>query len=919
MSPNDPASDASGSAGTSHPPKQRKLNRVHPQLKRNSACLPCRRRRIKCDAGKPHCASCTRSFHFLARTHPDEERDAKGVQCFYDDDALEPDHSPEEEQDEEAAGRAGGPKGVKRKATVEDEDPREVIRKLEEQVASLQKSLSNSAAPSAPHPAPAPASSMPAGFTPANHTPFSPIFDLRSDPTLWTGPPQSAREIIDDMVSSSNFTSGPSAAADSFGLGGEPSWVDPRNGNAGPSAATAQGLPPGGSRLDTFPPTGAGYDALDGEAGKVGGQFLDLLWPGWPPTLPTPTMLDHLVETFFTMVPSVPRVLNRQSFLLRLALPPTHPDFPHRALLHAICAAASRYSAAVSVRSVADGIKLATEQAQQAKGKGFDPDIASETCFSDRNAMYAFEFIKYNHVNARGLFDILQAIIILGHWSQSNSRWMDGWVMIGAGTRLAICLGLLGEANDNEPSAQLRRSVLGPPKDDVEREERRAAMYYMLCYDVTTSASSGWASTLPVDELTTRLPSTRVDFDKGGEIEQNRQNYHSPDLFYQHPVADSFVMLVKGKILLGRVGKFVRRTRQMEVEERLFAKDIPEFRQLDGDIAAFNLTFPPSLRDPVQYLKGYAKGVDADLISAHLVPHIAAILLHEPFADLNNPTCASAARLLTEARACLNVVYLIVSSNADISYLFTATRALLLFYQRALESGEGQSAVTFHSEISVFKMAFSALSSRFSMGARHLMMIDMMMRHIEEEVLGQPIVDGNFSALSNPARNGPFTVSLPANGPSVIHGFVSYQGRSGVPETHPDGMIVSELARARAKAAADSLSRGMSIHELLDAKRGFVGNSSRSNSTPGSGSSGPSPNDPLRWMDMSRGSAGVGGVGAGAQRATVTVLSPESSERDMSGLSGGSGSGEGSRSMSGVLPGVTQGVPMGDGSGQYGV
>lgn len=54
------------------------------QLRRNQACLPCRRRRIKCDAAKPYCSSCVRSHQFLKRTQPDEERDSKGVICFYE-------------------------------------------------------------------------------------------------------------------------------------------------------------------------------------------------------------------------------------------------------------------------------------------------------------------------------------------------------------------------------------------------------------------------------------------------------------------------------------------------------------------------------------------------------------------------------------------------------------------------------------------------------------------------------------------------------------------------------------------------------------------------------------------------------------------------------------------------------------------
>lgn len=66
----------------SSPP--RKLNRSGQQLKRNAACLPCRRRRIKCDAGRPHCSSCEKSYNFLKKTQPDDEKDDGGIRCWYD-------------------------------------------------------------------------------------------------------------------------------------------------------------------------------------------------------------------------------------------------------------------------------------------------------------------------------------------------------------------------------------------------------------------------------------------------------------------------------------------------------------------------------------------------------------------------------------------------------------------------------------------------------------------------------------------------------------------------------------------------------------------------------------------------------------------------------------------------------------------
>lgn len=113
-----------GSAKEPQPRKHRKLNRSQHQLKRNAACIPCRRRRIKCDAGKPHCSSCTRSFQFLQRTNPDPERDCLGVQCFY------------EEDDDEGEPSGSGSGSVMGSGSGHDrlDDPKVTVKKLEARV-----------------------------------------------------------------------------------------------------------------------------------------------------------------------------------------------------------------------------------------------------------------------------------------------------------------------------------------------------------------------------------------------------------------------------------------------------------------------------------------------------------------------------------------------------------------------------------------------------------------------------------------------------------------------------------------------------------------------------------------------------------------------------------------------------------------
>lgn len=78
--------------------------------------------------------------------------------------------------------------------------------------------------------------------------------------------------------------------------------------------------------------------------------------------------------------------------------------------------------------------------------------------------------------------------------------------MIGSGTRLAICLGLLQNQSQYDGDIpSIKQSILDPPKDDADREERRATVYYGLCYDVTASASSGWVGTMPTEELVRNL------------------------------------------------------------------------------------------------------------------------------------------------------------------------------------------------------------------------------------------------------------------------------------------------------------------------------------------------------------------------------------------------------------------------------
>jgi hypothetical protein len=115
--------------------------------------------------------------------------------------------------------------------------------------------------------------------------------------------------------------------------------------------------------LDNQTPCSAGA-AGTSATGAAGGSpltaatdtnaFTAILWPNWPERLPSPPILNHLVETFFACHPHANRLLHRSTFMASLRLPPNHQDFPSLSLLHAICALASLWSPAVEQESMPD-------------------------------------------------------------------------------------------------------------------------------------------------------------------------------------------------------------------------------------------------------------------------------------------------------------------------------------------------------------------------------------------------------------------------------------------------------------------------------------------------------------------------------------------------------------------------------------
>lgn len=115
------------------------------------------------------------------------------------------------------------------------------------------------------------------------------------------------------------------------------------------------------------------------------------------------------IESFFDQVPNLPRILHRPRFLARIALPPTHSNFPHPSLIHAICAAAA-------ARCPEEVYSKSTRDKQWAKfefstsGHSSDSESARDG-FGLRQTMFAKEAVQDGLNTGNRLFDVVRAMV----------------------------------------------------------------------------------------------------------------------------------------------------------------------------------------------------------------------------------------------------------------------------------------------------------------------------------------------------------------------------------------------------------------------------------------------------------------------------------------------------------------------------
>ncbi|GJJ09515.1 hypothetical protein Clacol_003738 [Clathrus columnatus] len=475
--------------------------------------------------------------------------------------------------------------------------------------------------------------------------------------------------------------------------------------------------------------------------------FSDLLFLGWNPDLPEPTILLRLVEIFFRCDPCGSRILHRPSFIAYLSLPPHHANFPHPAILHAICANASRWTSG-------DGSNIA-------------PDGTRRDRFAEYHAAKTRFYIDQTMVSGDQIFSVLQASNILSWYLYAEGKWVEVWILAGFQTRVAVPLRLNYPGAHMKSVNNMQSGYLPPPKNTRELELRRRAWWMSLIFDRMASAG-GWLHGINERDIGTELPLRAVDFESEYPVESNPQNLSNESTLIVHPpqYTDSFILLIKACMLFGKVTDFsVRMNLRGESLDLEDIRSSTAFRTLDQLTAVdFLANLPQNYKNCLGVIDESGRTtIDTDLYLVHLIPHAyvlvsqqitlvgslshtgfrASITLHNPFMNLSSAMDTSAARCLDASRAILDAYYLLTSTSFSIKRLHPFT--IICWYlaavvqvhlcKRLIELGDCVNESNVWGEINMLRTAMHEYGAQSPIGTVYIVRQEKLLQGLMAEIL----------------------------------------------------------------------------------------------------------------------------------------------------------------------------------------
>ncbi|KIO22819.1 hypothetical protein M407DRAFT_27693 [Tulasnella calospora MUT 4182] len=502
----------------------------------------------------------------------------------------------------------------------------------------------------------------------------------------------------------------------------------------------------------------------------------------WPLNIPPPDLLHHLVKTFFNSVPMATRLIHRPTFMTNPQQIPTSPDFPHVTLLHAICGIASLYSPIIRDPPAKnlDPTNGATASFHSAilyrkhgntKRNQYFPRNLEDVMGDDDNS-FGESHMKWCGATLRMAMQRGDRLIQL--LQEDDTKDKRGLFLALKSDYEAGIIGWLSASPGYEPLSRLpphMLSSLQEPKNSVETEVPRNLFWLVYSMERIYTAATVWPLTISDENVSQMMPCRLSDFNSAVYVPiQGRQHLFAPKMLTTHPASttDSFTLYLKGSILLGKVKTFNVRFKMRYTDgggptssggsvytaspfnqdqpqpspeypygapsstasSKIDARETAEFQVLDNLIRSFSASIPKEFQDPVP-TKLRSK-LDPVLYTAHLLPHVAMILLHDPHADIGSSDCLSSQRILSATRSILELIYKLCGTSYDLIYLdhacsfswFVAGAALIRLLKARMGNSNGAEVERITQELGAVRFMLSNLGERTIIGLHQIKLLD---------------------------------------------------------------------------------------------------------------------------------------------------------------------------------------------------
>ncbi|KAJ5086633.1 hypothetical protein NUU61_007940 [Penicillium alfredii] len=209
-----------------------------------------------------------------------------------------------------------------------------------------------------------------------------------------------------------------------------------------------------------------------------------------------------------------------------------------------------------------------------------------------------------------------QTWILIGAYEFRMICFPRAWLSVGNATRLALMMGL----NRLDGRGLDVKQTLSPPKDWVEREERRRVFWMAFCNDRYASIGTGWPVVIDECDIMTNLPASEESFLKS----KPQRTLRLTDILAGEGVSTlaPYAYVVVLASLFGRNLVHIHRPQPQENDHDLNGEFWKRHRSHDNILLHIALSLPDHLRLPT----GMS---DINVIFANMSIHTSTICLHQ--------------------------------------------------------------------------------------------------------------------------------------------------------------------------------------------------------------------------------------------------------------------------------------------------